>query len=147
MNSRTSGHAHHITPLKTYLGVGAALLFLTLVTTIVAQIQLGSWNVVVALAIAAIKASLVAFFFMHLYYDNKLYFIVFTIGILFLAIFIGFTMLDTEERGDLYEEVAHPINAKAAMYDSLSQTAAPHGHEAADSTAAPVDSAAAESEH
>jgi hypothetical protein len=96
---------------------------------------------------------------MHLYYDNKFYFIVLTIGILFLAIFIGFTMIDTERRGDLYQEVAHPINNKAAMYDSLSQTAAPHGHgvadsaaaglghEAADSMTAPVDSAASESQH
>lgn len=147
MNSQTSGHAHHVLPLKTYLGVAAALLVLTVVTVVVAQIELGAWNIAVALAIAAIKASLVAFFFMHLYYDNKFYFIVFTIGILFLALFIGFTMIDTERRGDLYEEVARPINNKAAIYRKADTTATGHGSEAADSAAATDTTAASEPEH
>ena len=149
MSSRTSEHAVHITPLRVYLGIGAALLVLTAVTIWVSLIDLGAWNIVVALTIAAIKATLVAFFFMHLFYDNKLYFIVFTIGILFLAIFIGFTMIDTMRRGDLYEEVAKPIRNQAAMYDSLSDTtAAAHGLHEPDSLPEPADSsAAAESGH
>lgn len=153
MSARPSEHVPHITPLRVYLGIGAALLMLTGLTVWVSTIPLGEWNVVVALAIAAIKASLVAFFFMHLYYDNKLYFLIFAAGILFLALFIGFTMIDTMRRGDIDTEVAMPIQDRAAMYDSLAaHPPAEHGeHEsmpaaaAADSSAVP-DSASAKTD-
>ena len=65
----------HITPTKTYLIVAFALLILTAITVWVSFIDLGASNIAVALVIASIKALLVAFFFMHLYYDNKIYFI------------------------------------------------------------------------
>jgi cytochrome c oxidase subunit 4 len=116
--------------MQLYLGVGAALLVLTVVTVVVAQIPLGGWNLVVALAIASIKALLVASFFMHLYYDHKLYFIMFGIGVLILAVFIVLTMFDTLERGAVYDIKARPINPKAAMYDKPNfqgQGAAAHG--------------------
>ena len=141
MISQTGEHSVHITPLRVYLGIGAALLVLTALTIGVSQIHLGPWNIVVALAIAAIKATLVAFFFMHLFYDNKFYFLVLTIGILFLAIFIGFTMIDTMRRGDLYQEIAKPIKDRAAMYDMPADTAAgAHGSPQADSLPAAADS-------
>lgn len=92
---------YHITPLKTYLIVGLALFFLTIVTVAVSYIDLGPLNLVVALSIASIKAILVALFFMHLWWDNKLYFLIFTIAILFLAVFIIFTLFDVMTRGDL----------------------------------------------
>jgi cytochrome c oxidase subunit 4 len=144
MSSQSPGHAIHITPLRVYLGIGAALLVLTAVTVWVSTIHLGPWNIVVALAIAAIKATLVAFFFMHLFYDNKFYFLVFTVGVLFLALFIGFTMIDTMRRGDLYEELAKPIRDRAMMYDSLpDSTAAAHGAHGTGSMPAQADSSAA----
>ena len=62
---------HHIAPMKLYLGIGATLMILTAITVMVSFINLGGWNVVVALIIASIKGSLVALFFMHLYYDKK----------------------------------------------------------------------------
>ena len=144
MSSQSSQHAVHITPLRVYLGIGAALLVLTAVTIWAAQIDLGAWNIVVAMAIASVKALLVALFFMHLLYDHKFYFIVFTIGVLFLALFIGFTMIDTLRRGDLYEQVDKPIKEQAIIYDALSDTTATaHGDvETADSLSAPEDSAA-----
>lgn len=117
MNNQASTSGPHILPLRLYLGVGATLLFLTVVTVIVSQIPLGGWNLVVALAIASIKALLVVSFFMHLYYDHKLYFIIFSIGVLTLSVFIVLTMFDTLERGAVYDIKARPINPKAAMYD------------------------------
>ena len=117
MSNHTSTPAPHVLPLRLYLGVGAALLFLTVVTVIVSQIPLGGWNLVVALAIASIKALLVVSFFMHLYYDHKLYFIIFSIGVLTLSVFIVLTMFDTLERGAVYDIKARPINPRAAMYD------------------------------
>ena len=83
-------HHPHITPLRTYLGVFAALLVLTAITVTIAQIDFGPWNLVVALLVASVKAVLVAFIFMHLWYDSKLYFIVFAGALAFLTIFIIF---------------------------------------------------------
>jgi cytochrome c oxidase subunit 4 len=146
MSNHTITHTPHVLPLKVYLGVGAALMFLTVVTVIVAQIPLGGWNVVVALAIAAIKALLVASFFMHLYYDHKLYFIMFGIGVLILAVFIVLTMFDTLQRGAVYDIKGRPINPKAAMYDGpnfRNQGAAAHGDSAkAGGFVAPMDTTA-----
>jgi cytochrome c oxidase subunit IV len=140
MNNHASTSGPHILPLRLYLGVGATLLFLTVVTVIVSQIPLGGWNLVVALAIASIKALLVVSFFMHLYYDHKLYFIIFSIGVLTLSVFIVLTMFDTLERGAVYDIKARPINPKAAMYDKPILQG--HGDTTkANGFAAPVDSA------
>lgn len=134
MSNNSHAHTPHVLPLKVYLGVGAALLFLTVVTVIVAQVPLGGWNLVVALMVASIKALLVASFFMHLYYDHKLYYIIFSIGVLVLSVFIVLTMFDTLERGALDNIKARPINPKAMIYDttavkhdSVGQTK-PSGH-------------------
>ncbi len=57
--------------VRAYLGVFVALAVLTVLTVLASQIEFhGSWNVVVALVIAAIKASLVAAVFMHLKWEN-----------------------------------------------------------------------------
>lgn len=93
-------HKPHVLPLSTYLTVGALLLGLTIVTVAVAQFQFGEWNLIVAMAVAAVKATLVLLFFMHLKYDNKLYTFAFLISIAFLAVFITFTMIDTMTRDE-----------------------------------------------
>jgi cytochrome c oxidase subunit 4 len=46
--------------------VCGALLVLTLATTLIGRVDLGAWNLVIALAIASGKASLIALYFMHL---------------------------------------------------------------------------------
>lgn len=118
MNDSSTEHAAHILPLRVYLIVAALLLIATGLTVTIAQIDFGPWNLVVAMLIAGIKATLVAMFFMHLKYDSKLYSVVFVGAILFLAIFITFTMFDTMRRGDLNEITARPIEAQAEMYKS-----------------------------
>ena len=62
---------HHITPLRTYLVIASCLFFLSGVTVWVSYIDLGSFNIVLAMFVATVKASLVAFFFMHLLWDDK----------------------------------------------------------------------------
>ena len=68
-----SNHKHHIIPLSTYFKVFGALMFLTLITVLAAQIDLteylgkGPWNVILAMLIAVVKSTLVLLFFMHLY--------------------------------------------------------------------------------
>ena len=116
MNDMSAEHAVHVLPLRVYLMVATLLLVATGLTVVIAQIDFGAWNLVVAMLIAGFKATLVALFFMHLKYDNKLYSLVFVGAILFLAIFIIFTLLDTLGRGDYYEITAKPIEAQAEMY-------------------------------
>jgi cytochrome c oxidase subunit 4 len=117
MTTKSSTHAEHIVPLWVYLTVGGGLFILTGITVAVSFIPLGGWNVVVALGIATLKASLVALFFMHLLYDKKIFMIVFVAAIVFVGIFIIFTMFDTSRRGEIYGGESNPIKPKAAMYD------------------------------
>lgn len=63
---------HHIVSPKLYLGIFFILLALTATTTAASYVELYVFNVVVALAIAVIKASLVVLFFMHVKYSPKL---------------------------------------------------------------------------
>ncbi|HZN94181.1 MAG TPA: cytochrome C oxidase subunit IV family protein, partial [Myxococcales bacterium] len=72
---------HHRSPSAgRYVAVWVALLVLTATTYLTARVDLGgSWNLVVALVIAAVKASLVVLFFMHLWDSrgtNRLVFLV-----------------------------------------------------------------------
>ncbi len=124
-------HHHHILPLKIYLGIGGILILLTLVTVAVSHVHLGAYNLVVAMAIAALKATLVGLFFMHLLYDNKLFGVIFLSSLCFLGIFIIIILFDTLRRGDIYPEVALPIKDKAAMYENIpkSQTHESGEHE------------------
>ena len=94
-----SGHGHHIIPYKVYYVVFGALIFLTVSTVITASLDLGGFNVPLALSIAAVKATLVVMFFMALKYDSRVNVLVFSVGLLFVLIFLGFTLLDTEFRG------------------------------------------------
>lgn len=109
-------HKEHITPLKVYLAVGGALFVLTAITVGVSFIDFGAFNITIALAIASIKALLVAFFFMHLFWDNKLYLVIFSASLFFLTLFLTLTMFDTSNRGQINKEVAKPLNNEAPIY-------------------------------
>ena len=82
-----------------------ALLFLTLLTVGASYIDFGSGNVVIALFIATIKASLVALFFMHLRWDKPINGIIAVAGFLFLGIFLMFDFIDFGTRNNL-----QPVN-------------------------------------
>ena len=120
---------NHITPLRTYLIIASLLLFLSGVTVWVSYVDLGPLNIVVAMLVATVKASLVAFFFMHLLWDDKKNLTLFLMSLMFFGIFVTITLLDTEFRGDLglNPEVKNPINNRAAFYDTLPLTDT-HGH-------------------
>lgn len=95
-------HHHHILPTGLALGIGAALLILTIVTVAVAHIDLGPLNFLVAMVIATTKALLVALFFMNLLYDRRENGVIFATAFLFLAIFLTLTATDLFFRGDVY---------------------------------------------
>jgi cytochrome c oxidase subunit 4 len=92
---------HHIIPQRVLLGVFGSLIVLTGVTYGLAQINLGVLEVPVALAIASTKAVLVVMYFMALKYDNPVNTLTFAVGVIFVGIFITFTLFDTAFRGDI----------------------------------------------
>jgi len=118
-NHASESTHHHILPLRIYFNVAGALFVLTALTVWISYYHFGAFNLLVAMAIAAGKATLVVLFFMHLKYDNKLYTLIFVSAIAFFATFVFLTMADTMERGDIYEYKQGPIQREAAMYDSL----------------------------
>ena len=92
-------HVPHVLPLSTYLKTWGALLVLTVVTVGASYVNFGSANLWIALLIATVKAMTVALVFMHLYYDHKFHTVIFGGSLIFLAIFVIFTMFDTQSRG------------------------------------------------
>ncbi len=118
MNDHDVHSQPHVLKIRVYLIVAALLLLLTIATVVISTIDFGPWNLTVALSIAATKATLVALFFMHLKYDNRIYSVIFVGAILFLGIFITFTMFDTLNRGDMNPLTEMPIKKYAAIYES-----------------------------
>ena len=117
---------HHIIPLRIYFRVFIALIILTGVTIGVSFIDLGGFNMATALIIAGAKASLVAMFFMHLLYDRKMNLAIFLTAILFLVIFIVFTMFDTMNRDDIYRIKSGEINPQGIIYKNIPKNGPEH---------------------
>jgi cytochrome c oxidase subunit 4 len=95
------GHGHHSgfshpMPVWMLLAVFFALLGLTFLTVFQAQFDLGNAEIWLSLTIATIKAGLVILFFMHLLWDKPLNAIVILGSLIFVALFLGFTMMDAE---------------------------------------------------
>jgi cytochrome c oxidase subunit 4 len=94
MAAHTGKHEVHIVPKWIYFAVFFALIVLTWVTTFVATVDLGRWNIFVALAIAICKASLVVLFFMHVWYSTRLTKMIVTASIFWLILLLFFAMTD-----------------------------------------------------
>jgi cytochrome c oxidase subunit 4 len=93
------GSAEHAGSIGLYVAVFAALLVLTATTTVVAFVDLGPFNNVVAIGIAAVKATLVVLFFMHMKGSPRMVPIVFLSGIAWLFILLAITLADYFSRG------------------------------------------------
>jgi cytochrome c oxidase subunit 4 len=89
----------HIVSPKVYFAVFTALAVLTVVTWSVAKLDLGLLNVVVALTIAVIKATLVVLYFMHVRWSSRLTWIFVCAGFFWLAIMVALTLSDYLTRG------------------------------------------------
>lgn len=88
------GGVAHVLPLRLLVGVLLALLALTVVTVAAVKVDLGPWNLWVAMGIATVKAVLVLLFFMHLAYDRPINAVVFISALLFVLLFVGITLID-----------------------------------------------------
>lgn len=97
-HSDTHGGAHvHVMPLKMLWMIFGALIFLTILTVTLANFELGKSEIVITMLIATIKASLVAVFFMHLRYDSPFNAMIFVFSLVFVALFLGFTLVDVQQ--------------------------------------------------
>ncbi len=94
----STGEKQHILSYTTLALVLGSLLVLTLVTIGVSYVDLGIFNVPVALTIASTKATIVLLFFMHLKYEGKVIIWSFISSVIFLAIMITFTFWDVAFR-------------------------------------------------
>jgi len=86
--------SEHIVPKKIYYTICTTLLALTYTTYYAATQDLGKFNIVVALVIATLKATLVVLFFMHARYSPRRTQLVIISGIVWLAILLALTLTD-----------------------------------------------------
>jgi cytochrome c oxidase subunit 4 len=91
-------HFAHPAPVWVLLGTFGALIFLTILTVFIADnVELGSFELLVSMGIATVKAVLVGAFFMHMFWDKGFNVLVFLSSLLFFALFIGFALMDSYE--------------------------------------------------
>jgi cytochrome c oxidase subunit 4 len=84
----------HISSKGLYWTIFFTLIVLTVVTVVIARIDLGALNTPMALAIAGVKATLVILFFMGVKYNTPLTKVVAASGFVWLIILFGITMGD-----------------------------------------------------
>ena len=114
--SSAHGHEHndmaHVASKKTLLGVFVALLVLTVLTVMAAGLGINSTvELWIALIITTIKVAIVGLFFMHLRHDKPFNVLIFLSAFMFVAVFLGFAMMDTTQYNDsiIWEE-KNPAN-------------------------------------
>lgn len=84
---------------RTYAFTLLTLLGLTLLTSLLALLDLGQFSFVAGVAIAVIKASLIAAIFMHALYDTKLIRVILAGGVIWFLIMISIILGDYLTRG------------------------------------------------
>jgi cytochrome c oxidase subunit IV len=105
----------HVVPIKFMVLIWGALIFFTWVTVAVTYFDLGPLNLWIAMAIATFKALLVALYFMHLRWDRLFNGFIFMFALVFVMIFVGITLIDTEQYQ--HEVIYEQVEAVPAMQD------------------------------
>ena len=90
--------SEHIVSPRIYAVIFLTLMGGTIITVLAAFKDLGQWNIVVALAIATFKASLVVLYFMHARYSPKRTHLVIICAVFWLAIMLALTLTDYQSR-------------------------------------------------
>ena len=89
----------HVASVKLYYAVFAALIVGTILTVLVASVDLGPLNNVVMLTVAFTKALLVILFFMHVRWGSRLTWVIAGSGFVWLIIMFSLTLADYMSRG------------------------------------------------
>lgn len=113
-------HDHHdshhiIVPVKAYVSVFLALLFLTFLTVFITRFDFGVFNLLVALLVALIKASLVIYIFMGLKWNKSFDRFAFLSSFIFLFIFFLLVFVDIPLRHYRGAEESKQINIQSPV--------------------------------
>ncbi len=95
-HSTNESHAEHITPYREHVGTWAGLILLTMMTVFISVFgaDLRTLTVATALLIASVKALVVAYYFMHLKYDPKIYRVMMGIVMTLFTVFLVMVIID-----------------------------------------------------
>ncbi len=92
--------SEHIVSIKVYLAIFAALMVGTALTVWAGfQDFPGPLNVIIALTVACVKATLVVLYFMHVRYSSRLIWVVVASALFWLGILFALTFSDYLSRG------------------------------------------------
>ncbi|MFK7779138.1 MAG: cytochrome C oxidase subunit IV family protein [Gimesia sp.] len=127
----------HIMPVKVLIGVFLALVALTVITVEASKFDVGSADVIVSMAIATVKASLVVFIFMHLWYDKPVNRIAFFFSIIFASFFLCMILLDSHA----YDHYVKGFQQDKAAAEAMTAPAAAAPKAKAPDSAAPAPAA------
>jgi len=126
-NAKTQEHDQHEDHgIGRYVVIFVTLLALTALTVITGKwVDLGSFNIILALIIASVKATLVVLFFMHLWDESAMNRLIFGLSVFF----VGLLMLGTF--GDIWFRLDEllPSSVPNPAWDGLAQglESATHG--------------------
>ena len=91
-----SDHSDVSKHVRGYLIVGGTLLLGTILTVLASYVDLGHhWNIILALVIATVKASLVMLFFMHLISERQMIYLVLAFTVFFFVGLMYLTLWST----------------------------------------------------
>jgi caa(3)-type oxidase subunit IV len=112
--SSANGSLGHLQEPATYRSIFLWLLVLTVITVVVSRFEFGQFNTAVALAIAALKASLVVRFFMHGRFESKETWAFIAYPLIVLVLLIGFLLADYAFRPEgIYTIAPVPFDPQA----------------------------------
>ena len=100
--------SEHIVSPKIYVVIFLTLMAGTGITVWAAYQNFGPFNIVIALAIATFKATLVVLYFMHARYSPKRTQLVIVCSVFWLAILLALTLADYKTRSQQVSRLARP---------------------------------------
>ena len=100
--------SEHVVSPKIYIVILLALLLGTYLTVSAALRDFGPWNIVIALAIATTKATLVVLYFMHARYSPRRTQLVIVCAVFWLMLLLGLTLSDYGTRQPMKSQLAFP---------------------------------------
>ena len=100
--------SEHIVSPKIYVAIFLSLMVGTTLTVWAAFQNYGQWNIVIALGIASIKATLVVLYFMHARYSPKRTQLVIVCAVFWLGIMLALTLSDYSTRPARESRVLNP---------------------------------------
>jgi len=106
--------SEHIVSPKVYLVIFFTLMTGTAITVWAAFHNFGPFNVVIALAIASLKATLVVLYFMHARYSPQRTHLVILCAVFWLGIMLALTLTDYTTRPPHASHLAPPTRSHPA---------------------------------